>query len=51
VYRGRFDQATPGNQQPVTGQDIREALDNILAEKPVNPEQIASVGCNIKWKK
>lgn len=50
VYRGRFDDATPGNQQPVTGKDICDALDNILAGQKVNPEQHASIGCNIKWK-
>jgi len=50
VYRGRFDDATPGNQQPVTGKDVQEALDNILSGKPVNPAQMASIGCNIKWK-
>lgn len=51
VYRGRFDAATPGNQVPVTGADLTAALDAILASTPVNPEQIPSVGCNIKWKK
>jgi len=51
VYRGRFDEATPGNSEPVTGNELRSALDNILAGKPVNPEQKASLGCNIKWKK
>lgn len=50
VYRGRFDDATPGNQQPVTGKDLTNALDNILANKPVSTDQIASIGCNIKWK-
>lgn len=51
VYRGRFDDATPGNQQPVTGNDLRQALDNILAGKPVSANQQPSIGCNIKWKK
>jgi peroxiredoxin len=50
VYRGQLDGARPGNQIPVTGQDVRAALDNLLAGRPVNPEQWPSVGCNIKWK-
>lgn len=51
VYRGRFDDSTPGNNKPVTGQDLCAALDAILADKPVNAAQMPSVGCNIKWKK
>jgi thiol-disulfide isomerase/thioredoxin len=51
VYRGRFDESTPGNNKPVTGKDLCDALDNILAGKPVDPDQKPSVGCNIKWKK
>ncbi|EKD71797.1 MAG: anti-oxidant AhpCTSA family protein [uncultured bacterium] len=51
VYRGRFDEATPGNGKSVTGYDLCQALDNILANKPINPNQFPSVGCNIKWKK
>lgn len=51
VYRGRFDDATPGNHNPVTGKDLCAALDQILAGKPVNSDQKPSVGCNIKWKK
>lgn len=50
VYRGQLDEARPRNDIPVTGQDIRAALDAILARKPVKPEQIPSIGCNIKWK-
>lgn len=50
VYRGRFDASTPGNKVPVTGKDLCQALDNILANKPVSDEQHPSVGCNIKWK-
>lgn len=50
VYRGRFDESTPGNQKPVTGKDLTNALDAILANKPVSPEQYPSIGCNIKWK-
>lgn len=51
VYRGRFDDSTPGNQQPVTGKELSSALDNILTGKSVSPNQMPSVGCNIKWKK
>jgi peroxiredoxin len=51
VYRGRFDSATPGNRQPVTGADLRKALDNIIAGQTVDAEQKPSLGCNIKWHK
>ncbi len=51
VYRGQLDSSRPGNNQPVTGKDIRSALDNILAGVPVSSNQIPSIGCNIKWKK
>lgn len=51
IYRGRFDASTPGNQHPVTGADLIDALENVLVGKHVNPDQKASVGCNIKWKK
>jgi peroxiredoxin len=50
VYRGQLDGSRPGNKIPVTGKDLRLALDNILRDEPVNPEQIPSMGCNIKWK-
>lgn len=51
VYRGRFDDSTPGNRRPVTGNDLREALDNVLAGRSVDWDQKPSVGCNIKWRK
>ena len=51
VYRGRFDDSTPGNQVPVTGTDLSQALDAILEGRAVNEDQKQSVGCNIKWKK
>ena len=51
VYRGQLDDSRPGNGVPVTGRDIRNALDNILGGQPVGAEQRPSVGCNIKWKK
>jgi hypothetical protein len=50
VYRGQFDDARPGNGRPVTGADLRAAINAVLLDKPVNPEQKPSVGCNIKWK-
>jgi thiol-disulfide isomerase/thioredoxin len=51
VYRGQLDDSRPGNNIPVSGTDIRSALDNLLKGEPINPEQRASVGCSIKWKK
>ena len=50
VYRGQFDDSRPGNGIPVTGKDLRAALDAVLMGKPVAPDQKASIGCNIKWK-
>jgi len=50
VYRGQLDDARPKNNIPVTGKDIRAALDAILVGQPVNPDQTPSIGCNIKWK-
>jgi peroxiredoxin len=50
VYRGRFDGATPSNDVPVTGADMRVAVDALLAGQPLAPEQTPSIGCNIKWK-
>ena len=50
VYRGQFDGSRPGGKQPVTGKDLREAIDAVLAGRPVNPDPRSSVGCSIKWK-
>lgn len=50
VYRGRFDDSTPGNQIPVTGKDIQAALDALLAQKQINTDQKPSLGCSIKWR-
>jgi peroxiredoxin len=50
VYRGQMDGARPGNSVPVSGSDLRAAVDAVLAGKPVAKEQKASMGCNIKWK-
>lgn len=50
VYRGQFDGSRPGGQQPVTGADMRTAVDAVLGGRPVPEKQIPSVGCGIKWK-
>lgn len=50
VYRGQFDASRPGNGIPVTGEDLRAAMDAVLAGKPVSQDQRPSIGCNIKWK-
>ncbi len=50
VYRGQLDDSRPGSSIPVTGKDIRNALDNILAGKKIDAQQKPSIGCNIKWK-
>lgn len=51
VYRGQLDDSRPTNGQPVTGRDLRAAVEATLAGKPVAAEQRPSIGCNIKWKK
>lgn len=50
VYRGQYDSSRPGNGKPVTGDDLRAAIDTVLAGKPVPADQRPSIGCNIKWK-
>ena len=50
IYHGQLDDARPGNGKPVTGKDIRKALNNLLENKPVLKSQKPSVGCGIKWK-
>ncbi len=50
VYRGQYDDSRPSNGVPVTGKDLRAAIDLVLAGKPVPAEQKPSIGCNIKWK-
>lgn len=50
VYRGQFDDSRPSNGLPVTGKDLRAAIDAVLAGKPVSTEQRPSIGCNIKWR-
>ncbi|MEX2583487.1 MAG: thioredoxin family protein [Gemmatimonadota bacterium] len=48
-YRGQFDDSRPGNDRPVTGADLRGAIDAVLAGRAAPEEQIPSVGCSIKW--
>ncbi len=50
VYRGQLDDSRPGNGRPVTGRDLRAAIDAVLEGRPVSPDQRPSAGCNIKWK-
>ena len=50
VYRGQLDESRPGNNKPVTGRDLRVAIDAVLAGKPIDRNQKPSIGCNIKWK-
>ncbi|KAA3664621.1 MAG: thioredoxin family protein [Chloroflexi bacterium] len=50
VYRGQLDSSRPRNDIPVTGEDVRAALDALLAGQPISKEQRPSLGCNIKWK-
>jgi peroxiredoxin len=49
VYRGQFDDSRPSNGKPVTGQDLRQALEAMLLDLPIDPNQKPSIGCNIKW--
>jgi hypothetical protein len=50
VYRGQFDGARPGNDVPVTGKDLRAAMDRVIAGEAVPQDQRPSMGCSIKWK-
>ncbi len=50
-YRGQFDDSRPGNDLPITGEDIRNALDKTIAGKEIKEIQKPSIGCNIKWKR
>ena len=49
VYRGQFDSARPGNTEPVSGEDLSNAVAEVVAGKPVTVAQKPSMGCNIKW--
>lgn len=51
VYRGQLDDSRPGNGIPLSGNDLRGAIDSVLYNRTVNPNQKPSIGCNIKWKK
>jgi peroxiredoxin len=50
AYRGQFDGSRPGNAVPVSGKDLRSAMDALLEGRPIDPVQKPSMGCNIKWK-
>lgn len=50
IYRGQLDDSRPGNMKPLTGKDLRGALDDYLKDNPISTEQIPSQGCNIKWR-
>jgi hypothetical protein len=50
AYRGQFDDSRPGNGVPVTGRDLRAALDAVVLGRAPSSEQTPSIGCNIKWK-
>ena len=50
VYRGQLDDSRPGSEIPVTGRDLRAALDALIAGREISTEQRASLGCNIKWR-
>ena len=50
IYRGRFDASTPGNPEPVTGDNLIEALERHLEDEPPVEDQLPSIGCSIKWK-
>ena len=50
VYRGRMDESSPGSNIDPSGEDLRNALNNLLNNKPISNDQLPSMGCNIKWK-
>jgi peroxiredoxin len=50
LYRGQFDSSRPGSEVPVTGEDLRLAVDAVIEGRDVSAQQRASIGCNIKWK-
>jgi peroxiredoxin len=51
VYTGQLDDSRPGNGIPVTGKDLRSAIESLINKRSINPNQKPSMGCNIKWKK
>lgn len=50
VYRGQLDDSRPGNGIPLSGNDLRGAIDGVIYNRIINPDQKPSLGCNIKWK-
>ena len=50
VYRGQYDGARPGNGVEISGEDLGAAVDALLAGDPISPDQVPSIGCNIKWR-
>jgi hypothetical protein len=50
VYRGQLDASRPSNDEPVTGRDVRAALDAVLDGRQPGMDQVPSIGCNIKWR-
>jgi hypothetical protein len=50
VYRGQLDDSRPGNGIPLSGNDLRGAIDGVIYNRSINPIQKPSIGCNIKWK-
>lgn len=50
VYRGQYDSSRPRNDDPITGQDLRQASQALLNNEAISKDQLASLGCNIKWK-
>ena len=50
VYRGQLDDSRPANGIPLSGSDLRSAIDGVVMNRLINPEQKPSIGCNIKWK-
>jgi peroxiredoxin len=50
VYRGQFDSSRPSNDEPITGEDLRAAIEATLAGEKPSDDQRPSIGCNIKWK-
>jgi thiol-disulfide isomerase/thioredoxin len=50
VYRGQLDDSRPGNGIPLSGNDLRGAIDGVIYNRVINPNQKPSIGCNIKWK-
>ena len=51
VYRGQLDNASPGNDEPVTGEHLRAAMASVQDGRPVTVDQLPAMGCNIKWKR